>query len=150
MTTLRNHLLVLCLLSAFAMPAFAAPATTGPGVGSQTTGPGVGGQTTGPGVGGQTTGPGVAKPTGLQNPLNGIDSLDDFLEAILAGVIRIGTIILIMMLVYVGFLFVAARGNAEKLQGAKSALVWTVIGGLILLGASAIQAVITDTVQSLQ
>lgn len=87
---------------------------------------------------------------GLVNPLNGVSTLPEFLEAILGGVVQIGTIILIMMLVYVGFLFVASRGNAEKLQSAKSALVWTVIGGLVLLGATAIQAVITGTVQSLQ
>lgn len=86
---------------------------------------------------------------GLENPLQ-VDSLDGFLNAILAGVVQIGTIILIMMLVYVGFLFVAARGNSEKLQSAKSALVWTVIGGLILLGATAIQLVITGTVRSIQ
>lgn len=96
------------------------------------------------------TNPGCGSGTGgLTNPLNNVCSLDDFLRAILGGVIQIGTIILIMMLVYVGFLFVAARGNAEKLQGAKSALVWTVIGGLILLGATAIQAVISETVKSL-
>ncbi len=79
-----------------------------------------------------------------------MDSLQGFLNAILDGVIQIGTIILIMMLVYVGFLFVAARGNAEKLQSAKSALVWTIIGGLILLGATTIQLVITGTVESIR
>lgn len=93
-------------------------------------------------------GPGASN--GLVNPLNGVDTLPEFLRAILGGVIQIGTIILIMMLVYVGFLFVAARGNSEKLQTAKSALVWTVIGGLILLGAQAIQLVIEGTVNSLR
>lgn len=89
-------------------------------------------------------------PRGLVNPLgDDVETLPQFLEAILKGVVDIGTIILIMMLVYVGFLFVAARGNAEKLQSAKSALVWTVVGGLILLGATAIQMVITETVKSL-
>lgn len=103
----------------------------------------------GGGVDGSTN-PGCdSDPNGLVNPLNNVCSLNDFLDAILKGVIEIGTIILIMMLVYVGFLFVAARGNAEKLQSAKSALVWTVIGGLILLGATAIQMVITETVESL-
>lgn len=86
---------------------------------------------------------------GLVNPLNGVCTLQQFLKAILKGVVEIGTIILIMMLVYVGFLFVAARGNSEKLQSAKSALLWTVIGGLILLGATAIQLVIEGTVSSL-
>lgn len=101
--------------------------------------------------GGNTPGGGNAGSSGgLVNPLNGINSLPEFLSAILAGVVQIGTIVLIMMLVYVGFLFVAARGNAEKLQGAKSALVWTVIGGLILLGATSIQLVIQGTVDSLR
>lgn len=93
-----------------------------------------------------TTGP----SGGLVNPLRGVDSFPDFLRAILGGIVDIGTIVLIMMLVYVGFLFVAARGNAEKLQSAKSALVWTVIGGLILLGATSIQLVIEGTVNSLR
>lgn len=96
-----------------------------------------------------TTPPAPAPSGGLVNPLS-VSTLDGFLTAILNGIIQIGTIILIMMLVYVGFLFVAARGNAEKLQGAKSALVWTVIGGLILLGATAIQAVITGTVNAVK
>jgi len=108
-------------------------------------------QTSGGTVGGQTSGGTVGSEgnTGLVNPLNGVNSLPEFLRAILGGIVEIGTIILIMMLVYVGFLFVAARGNAEKLQSAKSALVWTVIGGLILLGATAIQLVIEETVKSL-
>jgi hypothetical protein len=111
----------------------------------------VGGQTNGGTVGGQTNGGSVntASNVGLKNPLNNINSFPEFLTAILGGVVQIGTIILIMMLVYVGFLFVAARGNAEKLQGAKSALVWTIIGGLILLGATSIQLVIQGTVDSI-
>ena len=103
---------------------------------------------------GNTGDPDTAGNTGgtgcLTNPLNGISTLDQFLKAILDGVIQIGTIVLIMMLVYVGFLFVAARGNSEKIQGAKSALVWTVIGGLVLLGATSIQLVISGTVNSLR
>lgn len=96
------------------------------------------------------TGGGGTASGGLVNPLRGVDSFPEFLRAILGGIVEIGTIVLIMMLVYVGFLFVAARGNAEKLQGAKSALVWTVIGGLILLGATSIQLVIEGTVNSLR
>lgn len=63
--------------------------------------------------------------------------------------IKIGGIILTIALVWVGFLFVAARGNEEKISRAKAALMWTIIGGLILLGAKAIQSVITTTVTSL-
>lgn len=113
-------------------------------------GTGAGGNNTGGLTSGGNSSCGSTAPGGLVNPLNNVCSLQDFLRAILGGVVEIGTIILIMMLVYVGFLFVAARGNAEKLQGAKSALVWTVIGGLVLLGATAIQLVIEGTVNSLR
>src|SRR5450756_551885 len=43
--------------------------------------------------------------TTLINPLQGGTSLESFLNNILAFVIRIGTIIVILMLVYVGYLF---------------------------------------------
>lgn len=87
--------------------------------------------------------------TALTNPLNNINSLPDLLTAILKGVVEIGSIFLTVMLVYVGFLFVAAQGNAEKLSSARSALIWTIIGGLILLGAEAISLVIQSTVKTL-
>jgi len=85
----------------------------------------------------------------LINPLK-VDTVPEFLALILAAVVNLGTIILVLMLVYVGFLFVVAQGNEEKLQNAKSALLWTVVGGLVLLGAQAISLVIQATVGSLQ
>ena len=93
-----------------------------------------------------------AEPTkiGLTNPLNKIDSLPAFLDAILRAVVEIGTIVLTLALVYVGFKFVTAQGNQEKLSSARSALMWTVIGGLILLGAQTLGLVIRGTVESLQ
>lgn len=87
--------------------------------------------------------------TGLQNPLNKINSLDELVKAILDAVVTIGGIVLVLALVYVGFLFVAAQGREEEIRNARSALLWTVIGGLILLGAKSIQLVITATVQGL-
>lgn len=101
--------------------------------------------------GGQPPGgnPSGANP-GLTNPLKDIDTLDEFLGAILDGIIYLGTIVLIMMLVYVGLKFVLARGNPEEISSARNALIWTVIGGLILLGAKSIQLMITGTVNSLR
>ncbi|MDB5264744.1 MAG: hypothetical protein JWN64_315 [Parcubacteria group bacterium] len=87
--------------------------------------------------------------TGLQNPLKNINNLNDLLNVILSAVIEIGTIVLVLMLVYTGFKFVLAQGNAEELKNARSMLIWTVIGGLILLGAQAISAVIQATANTL-
>lgn len=86
---------------------------------------------------------------GLTNPLNNIDSLPKFMEAILDAVIQIGTIILTLAIVYIGFLFVQAQGNEEKIKSARSALMWTVIGGLILLGAKTVGLVIGSTIGAL-
>jgi hypothetical protein len=93
----------------------------------------------------------AAAPTGgLTNPLNKIETLPQFLNAILDAVVNLGTIILILALVYVGFQFVVAQGNEEKLKSARSALMWTVIGGLVLLGAKSLGLVIQGTVESLK
>ena len=70
------------------------------------------------------------------------------LAAILEAVVRLGGIILVIAIVYVGFKFVVAQGNEEKIKEARGALVWTVIGGLILLGAQAISLVIQETAAS--
>lgn len=84
----------------------------------------------------------------LENPLNS-DSLEDLLLSFLRGIVRIGVIALLLFLVYVGFQFVAAQGNEEKLRTARNALIWTVVGGVILLGAEVIMGVIQATMQSL-
>lgn len=85
----------------------------------------------------------------LINPLQGGGNLESFLNSILAVVIRIGTIVVILMMVYVGYLFVAARGEPGKITTARQALLWTVVGALILLGAQVIAIGIRETVQAL-
>ncbi len=75
--------------------------------------------------------------------------LSDFLNKILAFVIQIGTIVVIFMLVYVGYLFVVAQGEPAKITAARQALLWTVVGALILLGSQAIAYGIQATVQAL-
>jgi hypothetical protein len=72
-----------------------------------------------------------------------------FIKALLEGVLRIGMPIVALAIVYCGFLFVAARGNQEKLTKAKDALLYTVIGAAILLGAWAIAKMISATVLAL-
>lgn len=85
----------------------------------------------------------------LVSPLNAGTDFSSFLLDILNFVIRIGTIVVILMLVYVGYEFVAARGNAEKISGARQMLLWTIIGALILLGSKAIAIGIQATVNAI-
>ncbi len=85
----------------------------------------------------------------LINPLQGGGNLESFLLGILDFVIRIGAIVVVLMVVYVGYKFVTAQGNESKISEARTMLLWTVVGALILLGAKAIALAIQATAQSL-
>ena len=83
------------------------------------------------------------------NPVPSYTSIPGLIQAILEGALRIGIPIIALAIVYCGFLFVAARGNSEKLTKAKDALLYTLIGAAILLGAWAIAKMISATVLAL-
>ena len=86
------------------------------------------------------------------NPLasRGINDIPGFIKTLLDGVLTIGIPIVALAIIYCGFLFVAARGNSEKLTKAKSALLYTLIGAAILLGSWAIAQMISATVVGLK
>lgn len=84
----------------------------------------------------------------LKNPIEA-DSIQEFIQTILTGALRVGIPVIALAIVYSGFLFVFARGNSEKLGKAKSALLYTLIGAAILLGSWAIAEMISTTVAGL-
>ena len=84
----------------------------------------------------------------IQNPL-GNNGLLDLFGLILKGLILIATPIVILMVIYAGFLFVTAQGSVDKLDTAKRAITYALIGALILLGASAISELIQGSIESL-
>ena len=84
----------------------------------------------------------------LTNPIKA-DSINGFIKILLEGAIKIAIPIIALAIIYSGFLFVAARGNSEKLTEAKNALLYTLIGAAILLGSWAIAELIAETVLAL-
>lgn len=82
------------------------------------------------------------------NPIQA-GSIEEMIQTILTGMKEIGFPILALAIVYCGFLFVFARGNPEKISKAKTALIYTMIGGAILLGAYALAQMISSTVSGL-
>jgi hypothetical protein len=84
----------------------------------------------------------------INNPI-GVDNLQDFIKALLDGVLRIAIPIIVLAIIYSGFLFVKARGNSTELETAKNALMYTLIGAAVLLGSWAIAQIVADTVLSL-
>ena len=85
----------------------------------------------------------------LQNPIN-VNSISDFLDTLLKAIVKISTPIVVLMIVYSGFLFIKAQGNPEELTKAKKSIMWTVIGAIVVLGAFALSKAIGGTVDDLQ
>lgn len=86
----------------------------------------------------------------LKNPLNSnTATVPGFIKNVLSGLVLLLTPFLVIMLIYCGFLFVTAKGNAEKLGDAKKALMYTLIGAAIVLGAQGLSEIIGNTVEHL-
>jgi hypothetical protein len=83
----------------------------------------------------------------IVNPI-GVNDLNGLIKSILEGAIKIGIPIIALAIIYSGFLFVSAQGNAEKLKTAKRALIYSLVGAAILLGSWAIAQLISETVIS--
>jgi len=84
----------------------------------------------------------------ITNPLGNTKELVPFLDKIIDACLKLGAVIAVVALIYAGFLFVTAAGDEGKIDTAKSTILYTVIGIVILLGARAISAVIVNTVNS--
>jgi len=89
--------------------------------------------------------------TSYQNPITygGITTIPELLLALVDLVFLIGVPIIVIFIIYSGFLFVSAGDNEAQVGKAKTVFTWTVIGALVLLGAKAISAAIQATVLSL-
>lgn len=88
----------------------------------------------------------------IDNPLgvNGPQTIMDFIKLLIKYVMYIGIPVIALAIIYTGFLFVSASGNSEKLTKAKSALLYTLIGGALLLGAFVIAHAISSTVDEIK
>lgn len=90
----------------------------------------------------------VTHAQGLTNPI-AEQSLYCFLHDILGAFILIVFPVVVLMLVYSGFLLVTAQGNPTKIQEARMWFFWVVVGGLIILGAQALTWAIEATVNDI-
>ena len=76
------------------------------------------------------------------------DTLVEYVTLILDAVLKMGGLVVVMLLVYAGFLFVIAQGNDQKLEEAKKSLTWVIVGAAIILGGWAVTEVIINTVDT--
>ncbi|OGZ06193.1 MAG: hypothetical protein A3C93_05735 [Candidatus Lloydbacteria bacterium RIFCSPHIGHO2_02_FULL_54_17] len=85
----------------------------------------------------------------IRDALN-ICSIPDLLLALVDLVFLIGVPIVVIFIIYGGFLFVKSGDNESELAKAKNVMTWTLVGALVLLGAKAISLAIQGTITSLQ
>jgi len=106
----------------------------------------LGGSVTSPPAGSVTNPPNFSSTSALVNPLSGIASITAFFQAILDILLVFAVPFVVFFIIYAGFLYVTARGDSSKIQTAHNALLYAIIGGLLILGAKLILAVIKGTV----
>lgn len=81
----------------------------------------------------------------FKNPLS-VGSICGLLKMILEVALVLGIPIMVLALVYSGFLFVMARGSETGLTKAKANFMWTVIGIALFLGAWTLGNVVAATI----
>ena len=84
----------------------------------------------------------------IDNPLKANSITELFLDLI-EVVLVFATPIIVFFIIYAGFLYVTARGNPEQISQANRALLYAVIGGVLILGAFVILSVIQGTVDAI-
>lgn len=85
----------------------------------------------------------------LANPLKS-KSIEEFILKIIDVLLVFALPIIVLYIMYAGYLFVTAQGDSGQISTARSALLWAVVGGVIVLGARVIVAVIQGTIQGFQ
>lgn len=80
----------------------------------------------------------------LSNPLK-FKTLEGLISGLVKIALQLGSMIAVLALVWVGFLFIVAQGNDSKITAAKNALWWVIIGIAILFGAQLIMEIIKGT-----
>jgi ABC-type Fe3+ transport system permease subunit len=88
--------------------------------------------------------------TSLNNPIafGGENGLSELLLAILNVLIIISVPFMVFFLIYAGFSYVTARGNPDGIKKATNSLIYAIIGAVIIIGSSAIMAIIRNVAES--
>ncbi len=82
----------------------------------------------------------------LNNPTPaGGNTFQDFIYLLVQITQMIGVPLLVVCLIYAGFLMVTASGNEEQLKKSKLWFIWTVVGATIILGARVLADLIKGT-----
>jgi hypothetical protein len=85
------------------------------------------------------------EPGRLCNPLQS-GSIQELLLKIIDVLLIFAQPLIILYIMYAGYLFVTAQGNGEQVTKARGALMYAIIGGVLVLGARLILGVVQGTI----
>jgi len=83
----------------------------------------------------------------LENPF-GFGSLDSLLIELVNVLLIIAVPIVVFFIILAGFKYITAQGNPEKVKEAAQMLIYAIIGGVVILGSSAISVIIRNLVNA--
>lgn len=79
----------------------------------------------------------------------GQDPLTLLVVGILEIIIVLAIPIIVLFIIYAGFLYVTARGNSQQVEQATRAFTYAVIGAILVIGAVAIAGILQGVVSAL-
>ncbi len=88
------------------------------------------------------------KTVTIENPIKAT-SIVLLFQTILDIVMVFAVPLIVFFIIYAGFLYVTAQGNSGEIEKAHKALLYALIGGLLILGARVLIEVIQGTVDSI-
>lgn len=88
----------------------------------------------------------VAAATTLKQPAPGSGAtLQDFIAVLIKIIQAIGIPVLVVCIIYAGYIIVAAGGNEDQVTKGKTWIFWTLIGAAIIVSAQVIANLVYDT-----
>jgi len=91
----------------------------------------------------------VYAQSAFPNPITPISTFTEAVVKVAQLIVSIGIPLVAIFIIWAGFLFVTAQGNEKKLDEAKKALTWALIGGAVVIGAYALATAVVNFAQKL-
>lgn len=82
------------------------------------------------------------------NPLE-VNTITAFLGELVRAITTLAIPVIVIFIIYSGFLFVTAGGDQGKLETAKKTAFYTMIGSIIILGARLLSDILVNTAGNL-
>jgi hypothetical protein len=96
----------------------------------------------------QSTYPNPLDPDG-SGPDEGVNDIPGFLALVLEGLSLLLMPLVIIFIIYAGYLFVTAQGEEAKISKARATLMYAIIGAAVILGARIMADILADTLTEL-